>query len=500
MLGRVMRIRTAILSSILLAGCGGALGGGGGGGDGGGTGEPLSPRDDPAELVFCRDRTGTFSDAQIRRAAANGLGDDRVLDRTGIERDVRIAPDGVRIAFVRERRNNAPQSRELFVGTVDGSAAELRLTVDEATDEDPTWAPDGARIVFSSDRFGGRPLLLRIDPAGQAAAPLYDDGSEQRHPDWSWTDGRIAFARRSGNGPSEIWVVDADGRVAAPVTDGGPAGTDRDPAWAPDGRSIVFVREAFGGGSHLSRVDLRSGVVDDLSPADGTWTDPRWSPRGDRLFVVGDRPAHGILGPRLWTMRPDGSDRFLLFGDERYRHLGVDVLPGIRPAPSGTAEWIAADLEQARISNSLGSASRGRTDFVLAADGRGFGITTVAQTGREIAGLELEVRLPVLDPRDVRAVEFQVVAAVADPTPGSLLRLALRNHVARRNDTVVELTPTGTSSQTFGFTVAGLQHVDRGGHVRLGVLVDNPGDTPTELLIDAILVRVQRPAADPTLR
>src|SRR5690606_3949270 len=154
-------------------------------------------------------------------------------------------------------------------------------------------------------------LVARAD--GSDARAAADEGFDQLAPDWSWVDDRIVFASVDAGGRSTLRVLDPTGRVALPLTDGG-SGTaapgavagDHDPSWAPDGESVLFVRDVAPGRRALMSVELATLVPTLLIDADGDLRLPRWSPHHDRLFFAADRPEQGIQGHRLWVALPDG--------------------------------------------------------------------------------------------------------------------------------------------------------------------------------------------------
>ena len=164
-------MRTPCLVLCLLASC-----------SGGGGGTPIPSVNVPAELVVCRSERDSPGQGTLRTATRRGLADKRLADAAGVESDVRIHPDGIRIVFARERRGNDADSREIFTGTVDGSALERRLTTNDDRDDSPCWNSDGTKILFSSNR-GGRRRIWSMALDGTDADPLFDDGSEQTDPD-----------------------------------------------------------------------------------------------------------------------------------------------------------------------------------------------------------------------------------------------------------------------------------------------------------------------------
>ena len=52
---------------------------------------------------------------------------------------------------------------------------------------------------------------------------------------------------------------------------------DEGPTWAPNGRVIMFFREAGGGGPKLWTVDV-TGRIEQAAPYPGSASDPAWSP------------------------------------------------------------------------------------------------------------------------------------------------------------------------------------------------------------------------------
>ncbi|MCA8943346.1 MAG: PD40 domain-containing protein, partial [Planctomycetes bacterium] len=280
-------MRTPCLVLCLLASC-----------SGGGGGTPIPSVNVPAELVVCRSERDSPGQGTLRTATRRGLADKRLADAAGVESDVRIHPDGIRIVFARERRGNDADSREIFTGTVDGSALERRLTTNDDRDDSPCWNSDGTKILFSSNR-GGRRRIWSMALDGTDADPLFDDGSEQTDPDAR--GGLVVFSRWDLLDPTPrrtLWMFDEVALTAWPVTDGG-VGTssdvpgDKDPAFSPDGAVVLFTRSTSDDAHRLMKLTVASGIVEPVGGADGDDRWPRWSPHGDSIFVARSRPDAG---------------------------------------------------------------------------------------------------------------------------------------------------------------------------------------------------------------
>ena len=159
------------------------------------------------------------------------------------------------IAFVSERDGNM----EIYVMDADGGNQQ-RLTNNPDNDWNPSWSPDGKRIVFRSNRDGHVHVIHGI-PTSEIYVMDADGGNQQRltenrvydySPSWSPDGKRIAFtSERDGN--SEIYVMDADGGNQRNLTNN--RHSDFGPAWLNSPFSVSPVGKKFTMWGWLKQVD-----------------------------------------------------------------------------------------------------------------------------------------------------------------------------------------------------------------------------------------------------
>jgi len=178
----------------------------------------------------------------------------------------RFSPDGGTVAF---SVSNGGVTN-IYAAGVNGAQA-TQLTSGAAIDTSPCYSPDGSKIVFESDR-GGQPQLYVMGAGGGGAQRIsYGDGSYST-PVWSPKGDLIAYTRQSG-GKFQIGTMKPDGSGERILVDSFHA---EGPTFCPNGRVIMFFRDAGGdGGPGLWTVDIwgrNEQQIDTGSYA----SDPNW--------------------------------------------------------------------------------------------------------------------------------------------------------------------------------------------------------------------------------
>jgi len=217
-------------------------------------------------LMYVTDVDGLSPDGELGVGESTSLRPLRPSGTPSWARDGRIAYDGNPGVWVTDSKRKQP----------------TQLT--DASGTQPSWSPDGSRVVFSSVPSNGDDHdLFTIDASGDDSTVRQitrnSDGvrTDDFLPAWSPDRTSIAFIRKSPGdscAPGDVWIVNANGGNAHPIVS--LPSDERHPTWSPNGRKIVFSSNLNGtydlyaveaDGSH--RVRLTRTAKDDVGPSWG---------------------------------------------------------------------------------------------------------------------------------------------------------------------------------------------------------------------------------------
>lgn len=151
-----------------------------------------------------------------------------------------------KIAFVSDR-NGTP---DIWVMDPDGSN-QRPLTNDDAIDNQPTWAPNGKRILFVSDRSADNAQIFVVNPDGRNLRQVTSSTGVKSTPSFSpdgfgiayLTGGRV-FAVNLTGGHEQAILPTAEQAQAMEML--GVKQPYRHIAWASDSKTMVAIQEAEG--------------------------------------------------------------------------------------------------------------------------------------------------------------------------------------------------------------------------------------------------------------
>ncbi len=154
----------------------------------------------------------------------------------------------------------------------------MRLTETSAIDTSPCYSPDGAKVVFNSDRGGSQQLYVMNSDGTDIHRITFGKG-KYGTPVWSPRGDMIAFTKIDG-GQFYIGVMRPDGSGERLLTS---SFLVEGPTWAPNGRVLMYFKSTpansngSGGHSHLWSIDLTGyNEREVVTPQDAS--DPAWSP------------------------------------------------------------------------------------------------------------------------------------------------------------------------------------------------------------------------------
>ena len=225
-----------------------------------------------------------------------------------------FSPDGNQVAFT---WNGVKQDNsDIYIKQI-GSESLRRLTTDPHDDYDPSWSPDGQNIAFVREVGPGKRAVMMIPSNGgkeRQIAELRTLNARGRsfearwlcwHPGGKWL--AVVCDQDSAQDPFAIFLLSLEKGEKRRLTSP-PKGTmgDSNPAFSPDGRSLVFVRG--GGASEIYLLALSAGLLPEGEAKQLTFNNqwdayPTWMPDGKEIIYAFGSQEHRCS---LWRMSVSG--------------------------------------------------------------------------------------------------------------------------------------------------------------------------------------------------
>lgn len=180
-----------------------------------------------------------------------------------------------------------PYETALYVAKANGTEEKPLLAAPSGLDYEPAWSPDGAWIVFTSERNGSADLY-RVKADGTSLERLTDHPAYDDQEAFSPDGRQIVLVSSRDGGHANLWLLDVATRQVQRLTSG--AGGDFRPAWSPDGEWILFSSARMGFKDEAVYSDspqpygelfvMRYDGSDPRQLTDNQWEDatPSWQP------------------------------------------------------------------------------------------------------------------------------------------------------------------------------------------------------------------------------
>lgn len=287
-----------------------------------------SARADSYRIAFASSRdTPTNSNIyEIYVMNSDGSGQTRLTNSPAIDYEPSFSPDGTRILWTSTRTGHG----EIFVMNADGSnQQQLTTTGSYDANTRAKWSHDGTKICYLHYDSAIRSNEIWImNPNGSGARRVTFNTMDERRLSWNADDTRIAFDSASSN--SQIYVVNADGtgfqRLITRLS------TDFGPQFSPLGDKISFSsRDDFNGNGSfapkLFAMNLDGTDLTRLGNRDGYESEPIWSPDAAQIAFQSDASPTGSRD--IWVMNSNGTGAVNLTNV-----AGSDVHPAWGPLPA----------------------------------------------------------------------------------------------------------------------------------------------------------------------
>jgi len=198
---------------------------------------------------------------------------ERLTNRYGVETAPEFSPDGTLLTYA--KWNAATENFQIVIADRHGDDAR---NISRANGWDPTWSPDGKRILFAADKNGANQLYtVKLD--GSDLKVITNLPALRGRSDWS-PDGNYIVTYSGPAWNRELYIMNSDGSGLRQLTPSG--GNSQGPSFSPDGMWVAFTAyfDDYGDDHGCEIYIIRIDGTDLRRLTNNDYCDyqPRWGP------------------------------------------------------------------------------------------------------------------------------------------------------------------------------------------------------------------------------
>jgi Tol biopolymer transport system component len=246
---------------------------------------------DGRQLVY--DETQTRADSELYLMNADGSGTTQLTRNYVDDRDPSWSPDGTRVLFRRSPETGWYPPVDAGIYTLDpatGAATQITTPSRDEYDTNPVSSPDGTEIAFARHTFtslSNTSAIWLVQPDGSGLHQLTPGQHLSETPSWSPNSTMLAFSDQSANGDLAIYRINRDGTGLTTLTNSPTDAADaKEPTWSPDGTTIAYLGARTPGAwgiYTMTQNGANQRLIKTVTNPEGP---PTWSPDGTRLLYT----------------------------------------------------------------------------------------------------------------------------------------------------------------------------------------------------------------------
>lgn len=286
----------------------------------------------------------------------------------------RYSPDGKQLAYVSTAGSG---HFNLFVAAIGAGQLDVPRAVVPARQSeiaryyysthdhaiDPSWTPDGKRLVFVSNHeiaYGSGDLCsVSVDTAEQPRCFVHEETSWRAQPEVARDGQRVLYSSYEGRQWHQLWITTLAGDATLPLSFGDFDITQA--RWSPDGKRIAYISNEAGNvalwvrefvGGERKRIDVhRKQYKRAMQPVQIKVTNSQGQPLAARLSVIGSDKR--FYGPDdSWLHADDGFDPQRQHEETHYFHCMNECTVMLPEGAAQITAWhgqVFAPVQQALL-------------------------------------------------------------------------------------------------------------------------------------------------------